>query len=86
MEETACILPDDAFLTDFRLSEPTPNGRTIDLVGFASSAVGLPARFNRSPLFSDAELTAPITPDPHEKREGFSLQAKLEKRKQEGGK
>jgi general secretion pathway protein L len=85
-EETARILPDDAFLTDFRLSEPTPNERTIDLVGFASSAVGLPARFNKSPLFSDAELTAPITPDPHEKREGFSLQAKLENRKQEGGK
>ncbi len=85
-EETARILPDNAYVTDFRLSEPKPNERALDIVGFASSAVGLPALFNKSPLFSDAGLTAPITPDPREKREGFSLQAKLEQKKPEGGK
>jgi general secretion pathway protein L len=79
-EETARVMPNGAYATDFRLSEPKPNEKALDIVGFADSAVGLPALFNKSPLFADAGLTAPITPDPHEKREGFSLQAKLEKR------
>lgn len=77
-EETARILPDSAFITDMRFSETKPGERVLDLVGFASSAVGLPALFNKSPIFADATLTAPITPDQHEKREGFSLQAKIE--------
>lgn len=85
-EETARILPDGAFVTDFRLSEPKLNERALDLVGFADSAVGLPALFNKSPLFADAGLTAPITPDPREKREGFSLQTKLEQKKQAAAK
>lgn len=80
-EETARILPDGAYVTDFRLSEPKPNERALDIVGFADSAVGLPALFNKSPLFAEAGLTAPITPDPREKREGFSLEAKLEQKK-----
>lgn len=77
-EETARVLPDGAFVTDFRLSEPRAGERAIDIVGYADSAVGLPALFDKSPLFSNAGLTAPITPDPREKREGFSLQAKVE--------
>ncbi len=85
-EETARILPDNAYVTDFRLSEPKPNEHVVDIIGFANSAVGLPALFNKSPLFGDTGLTAPITPDPREKREGFSLQAKLEQKKPEGGK
>ncbi len=79
-EETARVMPNGAYVTDFRLSEPKPNEKTLDIVGFADSAVGLPALFNKSPLFADAGLTAPITPDPREKREGFSLQTKLEKK------
>lgn len=78
-EETARILPDSAFITDMVLAEAKPGERTLDLVGFASSAAGLPAVFNKSPLFADAALTAPITPDPQEKREGFSLRAKIER-------
>lgn len=85
-EETARILPDGAFLTDFRLTDAKANEKTVDLVGFADSAVGLPALFNKSPLFADAGLTAPITPDPREKREGFSLQTKLEQKKPAAGK
>ncbi|MGJ0393880.1 MAG: PilN domain-containing protein [Methylocystis sp.] len=79
-EETARVMPNGAYVTDFRLSEAKPNEKTLDIVGFADSAVGLPALFNKSPLFADAGLTAPITPDPREKREGFSLQTKLEKK------
>lgn len=85
-EETARILPDSAYVTDFRLSETKADEQALDIVGFANSAVGLPALFNNSPLFGDASLTAPITPDPREKREGFSLQAKLEHRKPESAK
>jgi general secretion pathway protein L len=84
-EEVARILPDSAYVSDFRLSETQTNERAVDIIGFASSAVGLPALFDHSPLFSDAALTAPITPDPREKREGFSLQAKLEQQKPAGG-
>jgi general secretion pathway protein L len=85
-EETARILPDGVYVTDFRLSEPKPSDWAVDIVGFADSAVGLPALFNKSPLFSDAGLTAPITPDPREKREGFSLQAKIERQSPAGAK
>jgi general secretion pathway protein L len=77
-EETARILPDGAFVTDLRLTEPKANERVLEIVGFADSAVGLPALFEKSPLFSHAGLTAAITPDPREKREGFSLQAKID--------
>jgi general secretion pathway protein L len=74
-EETARILPDGAFVTDFRLTEPKANEHVLEIVGFADSAVGLPALFDKSPFFSKAGLSSAITPDPREKREGFSLQA-----------
>lgn len=77
-EETSRLLPDGAYVTDFRLTEPKAGERVIEIVGFADSAVGLPALFDKSPMFSGAGLTAPITPDAHEKREGFSLQAKID--------
>jgi general secretion pathway protein L len=77
-EETSRLLPDGAYLTDFRLTEPKPGERAIEIAGFAESAVGLPALFDKSPMFSNAGLTAPITPDAREKREGFSLQARID--------
>lgn len=76
-EETARLLPDGAYVTDLRITEPRANERALELVGFADSAVGLPALFEKSPFFSDAGLTAAITPDAHEKKEGFSLAAKI---------
>lgn len=85
-EETARLLPDGAFVTNLRLTEPKANERALDIIGFADSAVGLPALFDKSPLFSNAGLTAPITPDPREKREGFSLRAKTEQKKSAGDK
>ncbi|MCC3245802.1 PilN domain-containing protein [Methylocystis sp. WRRC1] len=76
-EETARLLPDGAYVTDLRITEPRANERALELVGFADSAVGLPALFEKSPFFSDAGLTAAITPDAHEKKEGFSLAARI---------
>lgn len=75
--EVSRILPDGAFASELRLSERREGGRSMELIGFAESAASLPALFDRSSLFSDAKLTAPITPDPTEKRESFSLQANI---------
>lgn len=70
-------LPDDAYLSEFRLSDIKSGERLLDLTGFADSAVKLPALFDRSPPFSDASLTAAITPDPQAKLEAFSLRVKV---------
>lgn len=80
-EEAARILPDGAFATVLTLAEPKPNEKTLDIEGFADSAVALPALFNKSPLFADAGLTAAIAPDQIERRERFSLQTKIKERK-----
>lgn len=80
-EEAARILPDGAFATTLALSEPKPNEKALEIDGFADSAVGLPALFNKSQLLTEAGLTAPITPDQLEKRERFSLQAKIKEQK-----
>lgn len=76
-EEISAIIPDNAFLTDFHLSEPRPGERSVDLTGFAQSAVGLPLLFGHSRYFSEAALTAPITVDPAQKRESFALRLKI---------
>ncbi|MFY9656961.1 MAG: PilN domain-containing protein [Methylocystis sp.] len=76
-EEVSRILPDEAYLSEFRLSDGKNGERYLDLVGFAESAVGLPALFEKSPIFTDASLTAPITLNAAEKREAFSLRVKV---------
>jgi general secretion pathway protein L len=75
-EEISRLMPDSAYLTDFHLSESKSGERSVDLAGFAQSAVGLPLLFDQSRYFSEAALTAPITSDPKEKRESFSLRLK----------
>ncbi|MBG0808321.1 PilN domain-containing protein [Methylosinus sp. H3A] len=79
-EEVSRILPDGAFVSDLRLAEAREGERSIEIVGLADSAASLPALFDRSSLFVDAKLTAPITPDPIEKRESFSLQVTVRRR------
>jgi general secretion pathway protein L len=75
-EEISRVTPDSAYLTDFHLSESKSGERSVDLAGFAQSAVGLPVLFSQSKYFTEATLTAPITSDPKEKRESFSLRLK----------
>jgi general secretion pathway protein L len=72
-EEVSRLMPDSAFLTNFRLVESKAGERSVELIGFAQSAVGLPLLFDQSKYFSEATLTAPITYDPKDKRESFSL-------------
>lgn len=76
-EEVSRLLPDGAFASEMRLTERREGGRSIEIVGFSDSAATLPALFDKSSLFSEAKLTAPITPDPVEKRESFALQASV---------
>jgi general secretion pathway protein L len=76
-EEVSRILPDSAYAQELRLSEPRAGERALDVTGYADSAAGLPKLFDRSPIFVDAALTAPITADIREKRDTFALQAKL---------
>jgi len=85
-EEVSHILPDGAYLTELRLLEEKPGERQVDLVGFADSAVGLPALFDKSPMFVEASLTAPITPNAQDKKEAFSLRARVRQKPVEGGK
>jgi general secretion pathway protein L len=72
-EEVSRLMPDSAFLTNFRVVESKAGERSVELIGFAQSAVGLPLLFDQSKYFSEATLTAPITYDPKDKRESFSL-------------
>jgi general secretion pathway protein L len=76
-EEASRILPDNAYATELRLSENKPGEYVVFIEGLAESAAELPVLFDRSPLFYDAALIAAITPDAEEKRERFSLQAKV---------
>jgi general secretion pathway protein L len=78
-EETTRILPDSAWLFEWRLSAPKPGDHVVELGGLAQSAADLPALFDKSPLFSRSTLTSPITTEAEEKRERFSLQASVRK-------
>jgi len=75
--EITKVLPDSSYLSEIHLSEKGPDQRIIDLAGFSDSAVKLPALFNKSPILKDATLTAPITTEANEKKELFSMQAKI---------
>ncbi len=77
LEETARILPDSAYLREWRLSEQKPGERRVDLTGIADAAADLPALLDKSPMFFDTTLTTAITPDAQEKRERFSLQTRV---------
>jgi general secretion pathway protein L len=86
IEETARILPNSAHLTEWRLSEPKPGERSVDLVGLADSAADLPALFDKSRMFVNTTLTAAIMPDLQEKRERFSIQMRVRPRTPAGKK
>lgn len=76
-EEISRVLPDSAYVTEMRYSEVKPEERIVDLTGVSAAAASLPALIDRSPFFSNATLTAAITPEAQEKSERFSLRAKV---------
>lgn len=77
LDEITRILPNDVWLSEFKLVEGKANERDINIAGLATGAAGLVGRINASAMFFDASLTAAIVPDPVEKRERFSLQARI---------
>jgi len=76
-EEATQILPGHSWLTELRVSQTSGEETQVFMVGFSSAAASLVGLVDRSTLFTDASLTAPVTLDPIEGRERFSLQAKL---------
>jgi general secretion pathway protein L len=77
-EEVTRVLPSHSWLIELRLSDVSP-GREQQLVitGFSPAAASLVGLLDRSPLFGDAALTAPISIDPTEGKERFAIQARL---------
>jgi general secretion pathway protein L len=56
---------------------PDKQEHKITMIGFSAAAAGLVSIVDKSPLFLDAALTAPVSLDPVEKVERFTLQFKV---------
>jgi general secretion pathway protein L len=75
-EEMSRVLPDESWVSELRISEsPDRKDRKVVVTGFSSAAADLVAIIDKSPLFQDVAVTAPIVIDPAEQRERFVLQA-----------
>jgi general secretion pathway protein L len=72
LEEVSKLLPDSVWLTDLRIE-----GDTVEISGLASSGASLPSLFEQSALFAGAGLTAPLTLDPREDKERFTLRMRI---------
>jgi general secretion pathway protein L len=66
--ETSRVLPDLSWVTDWRFRDGL-----ISMAGFSAAATELVRLFEKSPLFTQANLDAPITFDAVNERERFSL-------------
>jgi general secretion pathway protein L len=69
--ETSRVLPDHSWVTDWRFRDGL-----ISMAGFSAAATELVGLFEKSPLFTQANLDAPITFDAVNERERFSLVAR----------
>jgi general secretion pathway protein L len=84
-EEVSRILPLDSWLTELRLSEIAQRqDQLVVMTGLSPAAADLVAIIDKSPMFADAALTAPIALDSIGQRERFTLQAKLRQKSQIG--
>lgn len=72
VEEITRILPDTAWVTDLRIENDL-----VDISGLAKSGANLLPLFERSPIFGEAALTAPLTFDQREDKERFSLRVRI---------
>ena len=77
-EEVTRVLPSHAWLTEMRLSELSPGGDLqVVISGLSPAAASLVGLVDRSPLFRDAALIAPVSLDVTEGKERFAIQARL---------
>jgi general secretion pathway protein L len=83
-EQVSRILPLNSWLTELRLSEvgQKQDQQLVVMTGLSTAAADLVAVIDKSSLFADAALTAPIALDSIEQRERFTLQAKLRQKRQ----
>lgn len=72
LEEITRILPDTAWVTDLRIENDI-----VDISGLATSGANLIPLFERSSIFGEATLTAPVTFDQREDKERFSLRVRI---------
>jgi general secretion pathway protein L len=72
IEELSKLLPDSVWVTDLRLE-----GDVLDISGLAKSGATLLPLFERSKVFVEAALTAPLTFDQQEDKERFSLRVRV---------
>jgi general secretion pathway protein L len=68
LRETSRLLPEHSWATEWRFRDGS-----ISMTGFSAAATELVALFEKSPLFTQASLDAPITFDAANGRERFSL-------------
>jgi general secretion pathway protein L len=82
-EEVSRLLPLNSWLTELRLSEVGQRqDQLVVMTGLSTAAADLVPLIDKSPIFADAALTAPIALDSIEQRERFTLQAKLQQKRQ----
>ena len=74
IEELTRLLPDGVSLSDLKI-----DGDTVEISGFAKPAASVIPILERSEMFKDAALTAPVTFDSTENKERFSLRLKFRK-------
>ncbi len=72
LDEVTRLLPDTAWLQEFRLDNDT-----IEMAGLAASASALLPLFERSRHFHETSFTAPVRLEPGEERERFRLRTRL---------
>ena len=72
IEELTRLLPDSAWVTDLKI-----DGATVDISGFAKGAAALVPILERSSMFVNATPTAPLTFDPREDKDRFSIRVQI---------
>lgn len=72
LEEVTRLLPDTAWLQEFRLDNDT-----VEMAGLAASASALLPLFERSRHFHETSFTAPVRVEPGDERERFRLRTRL---------
>ena len=72
LEELTRLLPDSAYLIDLKIS-----GDTIDIAGLAKNSAALIPVIERSSFFYGAASTAPLTLEPSQEKEHFSIRMRV---------
>ncbi len=82
-DELTRILPSHSWLTELRIIDASASkDRQVLITGFSAAAATLVGLVEKSPLFGDAALTAPISLDQTENKERFAIQASIRKQDQ----